>query len=66
MKVGIKKLGKGILKESFSEMINLTISFLAGEFKGAPFSFQSGINSFNAVGSNTFPERMWAPISEPF
>jgi len=47
-----------MLIEEFSEIINLTISLVAGEFKGASFSFQSGINSFNAVGSNTFPERM--------
>jgi len=33
---------------------------------GAPFSFQSGISSFNPIGSITAPDRMWAPISEPF
>ena len=33
---------------------------------GAPLSFQSGINSFNALGSITAPDRIWAPISEPF
>ena len=47
-----------MLIDALSEIINLTISLVAGEFSGAPFSFQSGINSFNAVGSNTFPERM--------
>ena len=46
--------------------MNLTTSFLAGLFKGAPLSFQSGISSFNAVGSKTLPESIWAPISEPF
>ena len=37
-------------------IMNLTTSFLAGLFKGAPLSFQSGISSFNAVGSKTLPE----------
>src|SRR5690606_17429020 len=33
---------------------------------GAPRSFQSGNSSSSARGSNTLPDRMWAPISEPF
>ena len=33
---------------------------------GAPFSFQSGMSSFRPIGSITAPDRMWAPISEPF
>ena len=47
-----------MLIEEFPEIMNLTTSLVAGEFKGASYSFQSGISSFNAVGSNTFPERM--------
>jgi hypothetical protein len=33
---------------------------------GAPFSFQSGMSSSRARGSNTLPETMWAPTSCPF
>ena len=33
---------------------------------GAPFSFQSGMSSLSPIGSITAPDRMWAPISEPF
>ena len=64
--MGIKKVGKGMLIDRFFVSINLTISFLAGLFNGASFSFQSGINSLSAVGSKTLPDRIWAPISEPF
>jgi hypothetical protein len=41
-------------------------SFVTGVFSGAPFSFQSGISSEIARGSITAPDRMCAPISEPF
>ena len=41
-------------------------SSLTGVLSGAPFSFQSGISSVSARGSITAPERMCAPISEPF
>src|SRR5476651_979637 len=37
-----------------------------GVLSGAPSAFQSGNSSFRARGSNTAPERMWAPTSEPF
>ena len=47
-----------MLNDKFSLIRNFTTSFVAGEFKGAPFSFQSGINSLRAVGSNTIPERI--------
>ncbi len=39
---------------------------VTGVLSGAPSSFQSGNSSFSARGSNTAPERMWAPTSEPF
>ena len=35
-------------------------------FTGAPIDFQSGNRSSSAVGSKTLPDRMCAPISEPF
>ena len=38
----------------------------AGVFSGAPLACQSGISSSRARGSSTAPERMWAPISDPF
>ncbi len=41
-------------------------SSLTGVFSGAPRERQSGSNSFSASGSITAPERMCAPISEPF
>lgn len=41
-------------------------SRLTSVLSGAPSSFQSGNSSFRARGSNTAPERMWAPTSEPF
>src|SRR3954464_11079605 len=41
-------------------------SSVTGTLIGAPFSFQSGMSSPIARGSITAPERMWAPISEPF
>ena len=34
--------------------------------KGAPFSFQSGINLFKPEGSKTAPDKICAPTSEPF
>src|SRR5471030_3474433 len=37
-----------------------------GVLSGAPSAFQSGNSSFRARGSNTAPERMCAPTSEPF
>src|SRR5690606_20869487 len=41
-------------------------SRLTGVFSGAPSSFQLGNSSSRARGSNTAPDRMWAPTSEPF
>ena len=55
-----------MLNDKFSLIRNFTTSFVAGEFKGAPFSFQSGISSSRALGSKQFPDNMCAPISEPF
>ena len=54
------------MKDKLSDIINLTTSLVAGVFKGAPLSFQSGNSSFKAVGSKTFPESICAPISDPF
>ena len=50
----------------FSLRRYLTESFFTSVFNGAPKSFQSGISSFNAIGSKTFPDKIWAPTSEPF
>jgi hypothetical protein len=33
---------------------------------GQPIVRHSGSNSSSALGSTTAPDRMWAPISEPF
>ena len=44
----------------------IILSFFTGTFNGAPRSFQLGINSSSALGWKTLPERIWAPISEPF
>ena len=41
-------------------------SSLTGTVKGAPFAFQSGTSSSRPRGSITAPERMCAPISDPF
>src|SRR5882672_9778709 len=41
-------------------------SSVAGVLSGAPRVFQSGISSSRARGSNTAPDRIWAPTSEPF
>ena len=38
------------------ELHGPSTSLVAGEFSGAPLSFQSGISSFSAVGSKTLPE----------
>ena len=56
----------GIEKFVVSLSKYLTESFLTGVFNGAPNSSQLGINSLRALGSNTFPDRICAPISEPF
>ena len=45
---------------------NSTSSPVTGWRIGAPVSFQSGSNSFNARGSMTAPLRMCAPGSLPF
>ena len=45
---------------------NNNLSFLTGTFNGAFKSFQLGINSSSALGWKTFPDKIWAPISEPF
>ncbi len=34
--------------------------------RGAPICFQSGNNSFKALGSKTLPLRIWAPTWDPF
>src|SRR6201996_5014009 len=41
-------------------------SSVTSTVSGAPFSFQSGISSVIARGSITAPDRICAPISEPF
>jgi hypothetical protein len=41
-------------------------SSLTGVLSGAPLCFHSGTSSASARGSITAPDRMWAPISEPF
>jgi len=58
--------GKGTGIEISLFIKYLTTSFLTGVSRGASLSFQSGINSFSAVGSKTFPESICAPTSEPF
>src|SRR3546814_9906921 len=45
---------------------NRNFSSVTGVLSGAPFAFQSGISSSSARGSNTAPDRIWAPTSEPF
>ena len=44
----------------------LTESLFTGVLRGAPASFQLGMSSLSAFGSNTLPESIWAPTSEPF
>ena len=44
--------------------MNLSVS--TGVSNGAPLSAQSGINSFNARGSSTAPDKICAPTSLPF
>ena len=51
----------GIEKLDFSFSKYLTESFLTGVLSGAPSSFQSGISSLRALGSNTFPDNICAP-----
>lgn len=41
------------------------MSLVAGWFKGAPSSFQSGMSSLRAVGSITAPDRICAPAMGP-
>ena len=50
--------GRGTGIDMFSLIRYLTTSFLTGVSRGASFSFQSGISSLRAVGSNTFPDRI--------
>ena len=42
------------------------VSSVTGLSRGAPSWIQSGSSSFNAFGSKIAPDRMCAPISEPF
>ena len=56
--LGIKKDGNGILNDRFLLNKNLTISLVAGLLRGAPLSFQSGINSSRALVSKQLPERI--------
>lgn len=42
------------------------LSDVTGVLSGAPFSFQSGISSVNAIGSTQAPESIWPPISAAF
>ena len=51
-------------KVSFSRY--LTESFLTGVLRGAPNSSQLGMSSLRALGSNTLPDKICAPTSEPF
>jgi hypothetical protein len=60
---GIRKLGK---RKAPVLLKNRNWSSLTCVSSGAPFSFQSGMSSFSPIGSITAPDRMWAPISEPF
>ena len=39
---------------------------VTGVSRGAPCAFQSGYSSERPPGSITAPDRMWAPISDPF
>ena len=64
MVFGTKKCGTLML--AVGEVSINTSSRFAGTFSGAPSSFQSGNNSFNARGSSIAPERICAPTSEPF
>ena len=56
----------GALIADLSLVRKYTRSLLTGVVNGAPRCFQSGISSSRARVSSTAPERMWAPISEPF
>jgi len=60
---GSRKLG---VLNDFLSVKNKNRSSETGTLSGAPFSFQSGNSSAIARGSMTAPDRMWAPISEPF
>src|SRR5689334_20063677 len=62
MKGGMRKWG--IAHLLFLSRIQWWFS-VTGTVSGAPFSFQSGINSLRAMGSLTAPDRMCAPISLP-
>ena len=42
------------------------LSSVTGVFKGAPRSFQSGINSVKVDGSRQAPDKMWPPILAAF
>src|SRR6185295_219803 len=56
---------EGVLKDDSLERKRKR-SPLTVVLSGAPFSFQPGISSEIARGSITAPDRMCAPISEPF
>src|SRR5664279_4543348 len=49
-----------------SAVSSMNRSSVTGVFSGAPMACQSGISSLIALGSITAPDRMCAPISEPF
>ena len=51
---------------SFSFTKNFKTSFFTLTPSGAPLSFQSGINSSNAVVWKTLPDNIWPPISALF
>jgi hypothetical protein len=58
LKLGIKNPGRGTGMDMFSFTRYLTISFFTGVSSGASLSFQSGISSLRAVGSNTLPDKI--------
>jgi hypothetical protein len=58
-------MNAGVFSDDFS-VRKRKRSSVTGVLSGAPLSFQSGMSSEIARGSITAPERMCAPISEPF
>ncbi len=59
-------MGSQVMSSSPPSVSTTNRSRETGVSSGAPLAFQSGISSFRPRGSITAPDRMWAPISEPF
>jgi hypothetical protein len=55
------RIGTDILEVSVS-ILNLSV--VTGVLRGAPLSFQSGINSFSAIGSIQAPDNIWPPETQ--